>query len=154
MSRNFQPNRNNVKKQPVKPQNLKLTLALPEGTSENVINDILEVLAQERFDKISHPVGTYRYLLDNAVPKDDTRVLTVGYIKDYDPEKEEFTVVIYAQNRDLIFGFKDPGLEIVFNTYNDALTVITKFNVIPLDVDEETAYQTTDPKENETEPVE
>ena len=62
--------------------------------------------------------------------------------------------MIYAQNRDLIYGFKDPGLEIVFNTYNDALTVITKFNVIPLDVDEEETTETADPKENETEPVE
>ena len=151
MSRNFQPNRNNVKKQSTKPQNLKLTLALPDGTSENVINDILEVLSQERFDKISHPVGTYRYLLDNTVPKDDTRIITVGYIKSYDPEKEEFTVVIYSQNRDLIYGFKDPGLEIVFNTFEDALSVITKFNVIPLFSEEE---DSTSLKENETEPVE
>ena len=151
MSRNFQPNRNNVKKQSTKPQNLKLTLALPDGTSENVINDILEVLSQERFDKISHPVGTYRYLLDNTIPKDDTRIITVGYIKSYDPEKEEFTVVIYGQNRDLIYGFKDPGLEIVFNTFEDALSVITKFNVIPLFSEEE---DSTSLKENETEPVE
>lgn len=151
MSRNFQPNRNNVKKQSAKPQNLKLTLALPDGTSENVINDILEVLSQERFDKISHPVGTYRYLLDNTIPKDDTRIITVGYIKSYDPEKEEFTVVIYGQNRDLIYGFKDPGLEIVFNTFEDALSVITKFNVIPLFSEEE---DSTSLKENETEPVE
>jgi len=149
MSRNFQPNRNNSKKQPVKPQNLKLALALPEGTSESVVNEILDVLANMRFDKISVPVGTYRALLDPSVAADDTRVLTVGYIKSYDPEKEEFSVVIYSANRDAIYAFKDPGLEIVFNQYNDSLGIITKFNVIPLSADntEESATVETEPVE-------
>ena len=146
MSRNFQTTKINTKKQPPKPTILKLGFALPEGTPDSVIEEILEVIRNAQFDKISVPVSTYRYILDPSIPTDDTRVLTIGYIKDYDPEEEEFTIVVYRANFDTISAIDNPVLEIVFNSYNDKLGVITKFNVIP--------YVPAEPANEETEPVE
>ena len=50
MSRNFQTTKINTKKQPPKPTILKLGFALPEGTPDAVVEEILAVIENAQFD--------------------------------------------------------------------------------------------------------
>ena len=129
-------NQKNNKKILVKDNHLKLNFVLPEDISENAKNELLEVLKGTKFNRISIPVSTYRYYVDKNVNSDDNRVVTIGYIKNYNAEKGEFTVVVFNNNCEAICEFANPALEIVFSEYNGKLGCITKFNVIDMPADD------------------
>lgn len=115
----------------------KVGFVLPDDISENVKAEVMEVLESTKFNKISFPISTYRYYVDSNVDTDDNRVVTVGYIKNYDVEKQLFTIVIFGNNRVPINEFDNPTLEIVFSEYNGKLGTITKINIINLEEDDD-----------------
>ena len=153
MSKNFNGTKNFQKKQPRQPQNkkpsnhFKFKLVLPVDTPDSVYNEILDVLTSTMFGKISFPVSTYRYYLDESVGADDARVITTGYVKDFNPDTNEFSIVVFPNNRETIAAFKEPGIEVVFTTYPDenSLGTITKFNIVDLADDEEESSTTEEP---------
>ena len=102
-----------------------------EGISENVKKEVIEVLKAIPFNKISFNVGTYRNLLDEKVPKDDTRVIAVGYVKKFIEDKESFVVGLYAANKDTVIKFKDAKIELCLKVFDDKLGTILKINIIP-----------------------
>ena len=143
MPRKFQMPKKNVNKK-VQQSYLKVGFVVPEGTTDEVMEDIFEVLKKTPFNKISVPVGTYRYLIDDSIAEDDNRVITVGYIKRYDPEIRVFDIAIFNANKQTIEAFDNKALELVFTEYNNKLGTITKFNIVSLpdDVEEENAAPT------------
>ena len=123
----------NNKNTQTQPDYMKLGLVLPDDISDRLADEILSVLQQTPFSRISIPVSTYRFYTDESVADNDNRVITVGYVKSYDADTRTFTVVIFNANRPLISSFENPALEVVFSEYGGKLGVITKLNVIPLD---------------------
>lgn len=155
MSRKFQLPK---KVEPKKNQQnyIKCGIVVPEGTSDAVMEEIFNVLRSTQFNKISIPVGTYRYLIDDSIADDDNRVITVGYIKRFDPESNMFDIAIFSNNKQTIEEFENPALELVFKEYNNKLAVITKFNIVSLpDADDEEDDSAVECNtDEETEPVE
>ena len=115
----------------------KIGYVLPEDVSKGTLEEVLEILSTTKFNKISFPVSTYRYYMDGNTDMNDTRVITVGYIKNFDAEKGVFTIVLFNNNRLSIDEFTNPTLEVVFSEYNGSLGCITKFNIIDLPEDDE-----------------
>ena len=134
MARNFQNQR--TRKQQPKQNFMKFGIALPYEISDSLTEEIMEVLKSVPFNKVSIPVSTYRYLVEDGIANDDNRVITTGYIKNFDAETETFTVVLFSNNREKIEKFSNPMLEIVFSEYNGKLGVITKFNIVPIEDEE------------------
>ena len=129
-------NQKPAKKNYPKDNHMKLSFVLPEDASENAVNELLDVLKTTKFNRISFPVSTYRYYLDENIGNDDNRVVTIGYIKNFDAETGLFTIVIFNNNKPAIEVFKNPTLEVVFSEYNGKLGCITKFNVIDMPTEE------------------
>ena len=102
-----------------------------DDTSDNVYNEILDVLSNAQFTKLSYPIGAYRKMLDDSLPDDDNRVIGIGYVKKFDPKSGEFVIHVYNNQKDIIKSFSNPLIEVVFNTYNDQLKTITKLNIVP-----------------------
>lgn len=130
--------RNNFsKKKPVKqpkvnPNEIKVPLFLSADLDDNLVDEILDVLSNTRFNKISIPLGTYRSLIDSNVDMDDNRISTIGYIRDYDAETSVFTVIIFNNFIDLIKKFDNPAVNLMMNIRNNnSLGSITKFNIVP-----------------------
>lgn len=131
-------NNNRVARQPkVNPNEFKAPLFLPASLDENVVREIIEVLSTTKFNKISIPLGTYRYNTDTTVDVNDTRVCTIGYIRNYNQETEEFTVSVFSKFTDLVKSFNDAAIELQFTMYKEKLGTITKFNIIPVIYTEE-----------------
>lgn len=103
------------------------------GASESIKNEILAVLKSTKFNKISFCLSSPRRYFDESVAADDTRIITVGYIKKYDPKNEEFTLVIFNNLREVVETFENPVVEVIFTEVNGKLGTITKLNIIPGD---------------------
>ncbi len=116
---------------------LKLKYLLPEDISENTRNRAIEVLRSIPFDMISMPVSTYKHYIDTNIDENDNRVVTVGYIKSFDIEKDEFVVMIFTNSRSVISKLSNPVMELQISETNDTLRRITKFNI--MDYDEDTS---------------
>lgn len=122
-----------------KPRNTELIenvpLSVREGTSEEIINEIIDVLKGTKFNKISIPLTTYRYMCDESIPEDDIRITTAGYIKKFNATDKTFTVVLFANNAKAItekYAKEDLMIEAVFTQYKDKLGIITKFVLAPV----------------------
>lgn len=130
--------RKKVARQPkVNPNEIKASLFLPANLNENIKNEILDVLATTKFNKISIPLGTYRFMIDSNISEDDNRICTIGYIRNYNADTKEFTVVIFSKFIDLVKGNSNVAIELQFTEYKENLGTITKFNIIPVIVDYE-----------------
>ena len=153
MSRKFQMPK---KVEPKKNQQnyIRCGIVVPEGTSDAVMEEIFNVLRSTQFNKISIPVGTYRYLIDDSIADDDNRVITVGYIKRFDPESNMFDIAIFSNNKQTIEGFENPALELVFKEFNNKLAVITKFNIVSLPDEEDDSAIECDDSCNDNEEIE
>lgn len=125
-------NAKTTKKAPVN-TNFTAKLALYRDTSDEVFNEIVDVLKKTRFNRISFPLNSYRKLFDPSLPADDARLLTVGYIKKFDAEKMEFTVAVFPKSREVVEGFGTSVIEVVWNEKDNKLTTITKLNIVPDD---------------------
>ena len=112
-------------------------LALPADISDELKEEILQVLKSTRFSKISIPLSTYRYLVDSSVKADEKpiRVTTVGYIRKFNAETNVFTVVLFNNStyKDTIESFTDPVIELGWSEFKDKLGTITKFVIAPGD---------------------
>jgi len=93
----------------------------------------MDVLANTLFNKISISLTAYRSLIDHTTTDaDDTRVSTIGYIRDYDANATEFTVVIYNNFVEYTKMYKEFIIEPIFTTFREGgLKTITKFNLTP-----------------------
>lgn len=102
-------------------------LCMPEDLSEKVHVETMAVIQSTQFDKISIPLSAYRASIGTKETEDDNRVSTVGYIKDFDLEKNQFQVVIFNGNKETIEAFKNPIIIPVITVYNNSLGTIVKF---------------------------
>ena len=127
------------------PNFMRLPIVFASDISESVINEAVEIIRETKFNKISFPVSVYRHLVDENVAADDTRTVNTGYVKTFDPESNEATVVIFNNNRATIEAFKKPALVVVLTQYNGHLGTITKLNIVDLGDDE--VADTTEPEE-------
>ena len=109
---------------------IKVPFYLSTDLNDDLRDEIFDVLATTKFDKISIPLGIFRNLIEDC-KEGDTRVCTIGYIRNYDIERAEFTVVIFSKYIDIVkeLGIENLVLEVMFNTYNNGLRTITKFNI-------------------------
>jgi len=126
---------NTNKPKAVNPKMIKASLYIAQDFGDNIRNEILDVLASTPFSKISFPIGTYRYHIQDNIADDDNRIITVGYIKSYDPETCEFTIIMF--NDEVKDKLKAAGdllcVEVLCTTYaTDKLGKITRLNVVPM----------------------
>lgn len=98
--------------------------------SNDVLNEVFDTLKNTPFDKISIPLYSVRNVLFSE-EAENTKNITVGYIKKYDADKNEFTVVIYDGFKDKVSAIEDPVIDVVFGVYNDKLTSISKLIILP-----------------------
>ena len=162
MEKNNKNNRSNnqqrstrpTKEKKVNPNQIKAVVAFDEGTPDAVAEEILDVLKKTMFNKLSYPIGTYRSLIDNTVPEDDTRITTIGYVRNYDAENEEFTVILFPKFTDIIKDMGEIGIQVLhtINKRTEGLGSITKFNIVPCMT--VAANEVCDEKVEETEPEE
>lgn len=117
------------------PNEIRTKLLISSDFKEEVKEEILDVLAETKFNKISIPLGTYRYLVENDVAEDDNRIVTVGYIKKYNPSNQEFTVILFNNMRDIIKDMGNLTIELLCTMFGGHLGTITKFNIIPVEED-------------------
>ena len=121
---------NNNKQQ--KPNNrVTATIVFPGDISAELRDEIIEVFAETKFNKISFPLSSYRRLLDENAPENETRSLTVGYVLKFDPEELKLTVVLFNTVLPVIQKFKNPVIEPVFTQRNGKLGTIIKLNIVP-----------------------
>lgn len=126
-------NRKKVAKQPkVNPNEIKAPLYLPADLNENIVNEIPDVLTGTRFNKISIPLNIRKCFLDYNVDENDTRTSTIGYIRRYNAETREFTVVIFSNFIDAVKEYANVAVEPQFTTYKDGLGTITKLTMVPV----------------------
>ena len=144
MAKNFNNGKSYQKRQPKQQQQKKsnyfvFKLVVPADIPDSVYEEILNVLSNVPFNKISFPISTYRAYLDNTVDDNDTRVITTGYIKGFNPDTNEFSLIVFPNNRDIIANFKEPVVEVVYTEYPEpgTLGTITKFNIIDMNDNEE-----------------
>lgn len=106
---------------------------LPSSIPTKIKNEILEIIKDAKFDKLSYSLSTYRKLIDKQIDDDDERINTVGFIKDFNPETNTFKVGIFAGSRDIIEEFVNPIITPLYNTVNKGnnLGVITKLIIEP-----------------------
>lgn len=126
-------NNTNIKRR--NPNNMEVPLVLDESLSDNLYNEIMEIIQTTKFNKISFPLTVQRNAIDPSIPEDDTRVYTAGYIKKFNRNK--FIVHLFNSTRDVIKQkFNGGKIRVDFNQYNDHLTVITRLVIVPAEVDE------------------
>lgn len=130
---NFNGRKRSSREPKVNLNEIKVPLQLPGLNLDdlNITHEIFDVLAETKFNKISIPLGTYRYLIDSTIEKDDNRICTIGYIRDYDVETDEFTVIIFDKFINLIKDLGDIAINLVFTRHVNSLGTITKFNIAP-----------------------
>lgn len=112
-----------------------IPLSVREGTSEEVVNEIIEVLKSTRFNKISFPLTSYRRIYDDTTSADDNRVVAVGYIKKFDATNKTFTVIMFNNNADVLtkkYKKEDLMIEAVFTQFKEKLGIITKLVIAPM----------------------
>lgn len=104
-----------------------------------IAEEIEQVISATRFNKISIPVYSPRYLLTEEENKDtsDKRTAVVGYVKRYNPEDQTFQIVLFANAKAAVNGFVNPVIEPTYTQYNDKLSVITKLVIVPGEAEEE-----------------
>lgn len=124
-------------------------LVMNEDMSAEACNAALEVLAQMPFDKFSTPLSAYRADVDENPRNGDTRVITVGYIKSYDPESRTFEVAVYAgPKQEAIEAFDSKVIEVFFTVDRDNnFKSIIHLNIIDHDLSDEEGEEETDPAE-------
>lgn len=123
-------NSNNEAKKPRKLVMKNIPMVITRECSDEIKNEIHEVLADMKFNKISVPLYSVRNVIFKEDPENKKNI-TIGYIKSFDAEKDEFTVVVYDGFIDKVKTIENPNIEIIFGIYDEKLTVISKLNMIP-----------------------
>lgn len=110
---------------------IELGFYLPPEASDDLVEEVNNILASTPFSKISFPVTTYKSYVDRRVPATDNKVTVVGYIKGYNAETKMFTVIIFNANAETISKFEQPLLEVIYSEHDGKLGVITRLNIVP-----------------------
>lgn len=107
-----------------------IKLSIPNNISESVKKDIISILSGMKFSKISIPLTTLRKYFDSKF-EGTTKLTNVGYIRRFNSETNEFTIVIFNSKEtiDAVNKIKEPKMYLKFSTYNDRLGTIIKFIV-------------------------
>lgn len=128
-------NNNNNTKRRNNPNIIEVPLVLDDSLSDNLYNEIMEIIQTTRFNKISFPLSIQRNVIDPSIPEDDTRVYTAGYIKKFNRNK--FVVYLFNSARDVVKQtFNGGKIRVDFNHYNDHLIVITRLVIVPAEDNE------------------
>jgi hypothetical protein len=114
---------------------IKIPLYLSADLSEDIRDEIIDVLNINIFNKISIPLNISRSLVNPDTKEGDVRVSTIGYIRSYDSESMEFTVTIFDNFINTVKDLGDVAMDISFVTYKDKFVSITKFIVIPVEIE-------------------
>lgn len=103
-------------------------LVMPEGISDKIRVEIMAVIQSTQFDKISFPLSASRKVINTQENDQDDRISTIGYIRKFDLEKNQFQVVIFNSTKDTVAKFKNPIIIPVITIYKEeSLGTITKF---------------------------
>lgn len=145
----------NQQKEAAAKTNNKYTLAnlvMPEGISDKVRVEIMAVIQSTQFDKISFPLSASRKAINTQEHDQDDRISTIGYIRKFDLEKNQFQVVIFNGTKDAVAKFKNPIIIPVITTYKEeSLGTITKFLIDDAGETEEKPAEETVAEENKSE---
>ena len=123
-----------------RPENIIKTLSiiLPDNTSEELKNEIYSVLGSEQFNKLPILLSARRSLVDPSFKRNarergvKDRSIDIGYVRNFDPENESFTVMIFGFYAEDVFDIMNPAVEVVFSELNGSLRNISKLNIISL----------------------
>ena len=128
----FNGNKKFFKKPKTNPNEIKAPLFINKVIDENMYTEILEVLESTKFNKVSIPIGMFKSLIDSNVDADDSRVTTVGYIRNYNAETKEFSVIIFKGYAELIKKYNKYAADLLFTEHpKGGLGTITKFIIYP-----------------------
>jgi hypothetical protein len=108
---------------------LEAQLVFDESVSDELKEEIINVLATTKFNKLSYPISTYSYLLFENVENSENKTTVVGYIKKFIKDESKFVFVIYNNSKEIIKSFTDMKIKVKFNEYNGKLGIITKIVV-------------------------
>lgn len=108
---------------------LEAQLVFDESVSDELKEEIINVLATTKFNKLSYPISTYSYLLFENVENSENKTTVVGYIKKFIKDESKFIFVIYNNSKEIIKSFADMKIKVKFNEYNGKLGIITKIVV-------------------------
>lgn len=125
-------NRNNTNDRTEKkfnPNEFRAKLFLDDDIDDTIKNDIIDTITNNRFNKISVPVSTYRSVIDPDADSDDTRTTTIGYIRRYNPKTKTFTIIIFDKFISAMASIDEMVIEPLFTIYKNRFGTITKFIV-------------------------
>lgn len=108
---------------------LEAQLVFDESVSDELKEEIINVLATTKFNKLSYPISTYSYLIFENVENSENKTTVVGYIKKFIKDESKFVFVIYNNSKEIIKSFADMKIKVKFNEYNGKLGIITKIVV-------------------------
>ena len=131
-------NNKNTKQKKVNPRELKLPLYLSADLSDDIYNEIIDVLNSTKFNKISIPLNISRNLINPNSSENDNKVSVIGYIRNYNTSNGEFTAILFDNFIEPIKNLGDVAMSVSFNTYKEKLTTITRFEIIPVVFEEKT----------------
>ena len=127
----------NVKNNKRKSSFIKADMFISKDTPDSIVKEIIEVLSNANFDKLSCPLYTYKYMLkDDSASEGDDRTATIGFIRSFNAEKAQFNVTIFNNQIDIVSSWNSPMVEVVFTTKKDketgeeSLGIITKLNIV------------------------
>lgn len=105
---------------------LEAKLVFDESVSNELKEEIINVLSTTKFNKLSYPISTYSHLLFENVEINENKTTVVGYIKKFIKDESKFIFVVYNNNKEIIKSFNDIKIELKFNEYDGKLGIITK----------------------------
>lgn len=107
-------------------------LEFDNSTSEEIKEEIVNVLGAAKFNKLSYPVSTYlHFVLDaDSNVENKTKIVNVGYIKKFIKDQNKFILSISNANKEKISNFKNPKIKILFNEYAGKLGIIKKILIV------------------------
>lgn len=122
-----------MEKSAIKNSYIEARLLLPEDISDEIKQEIIDVLKVAKFTKLSYPIAALNFTLsDNGLDEnaDITKTTIVGYIKkfikDKDKDDAKFIINIYNPLRKYIEAYSDPVVIVNYREYDGKLSVITK----------------------------
>lgn len=106
-------------------------------TPDDIKDEIIEVLKTTQFNKISIPVSSYKKLVNHDQP-DDTKNLTVGFIKSFNKNNNKLKVVVFNNFKERINKLDNSAIEVIYTektnkSGNVSLGTIIKFNIINIE---------------------
>ena len=114
------------------PNEFKIPVFLSKDVDKNIHDEIIDVLSNTKFNKISIPVYAYRDLIDDNT-ENVNKLFNIGYIRKYDAKAKTFTVIIFNKFVDTIKSINEVMIHPVhIDDHKGHLRTITKFTILPV----------------------